>query len=95
MAVRTPIIERIEDALKDGPLSYADLWNRVFPADQFPRRGGTPSRGGPPGSYMALSRAIDKGGFHWNVPEGGTLATRIVYPRKKRSKEGEQHGRRD
>ncbi len=79
---KLPIADRIDAALRNGPLSYTDLWNKVFPSAEFPRRGGTPSRGGPPGSYMALSRAIDKGGFHWKVPEGGTLAIRIVYPRK-------------
>lgn len=82
---KLPIVERIDAALRNGPLSYTDLWNRVFPAVDFPRRGGTPSRGGPPGSYMALSRAIDKYGFKWNIPdEDGTLATRIVYPRNPR-----------
>lgn len=80
-----PIAERIDTALKNGPLHYTDLWDKVFPADDFPRRGGTPSRGGPPGSYMALSRAIDKYGFRWSVPDGQKLAGRIVYPRRKRS----------
>jgi len=79
-----PIRDRIDAALKNGPLCYTDLWNKVFPADLFPRRGGTPSRGGPPGSYMALSYAIDKHGFKWSVPDGGTLATRIVYPRSRK-----------
>lgn len=72
MAKKKPIRDRILSALKSngGRMQYYYLAQAVFPRDQFPRAWGYPTRGGPPGCYMALSRAIDRHGFRIDYPEG-------------------------
>ena len=59
------IRDRIAKAIKDngGRMQYYHLARAVFPIDQFPRAWGRPTRGGPPGCYMVLSRAIREHGF--------------------------------
>jgi hypothetical protein len=65
MSAKRPIKDRITDALKanGGRMQYYHLARAVFPRDQYPRAFSHPTKGGPPGCYMALSRAIDKHGF--------------------------------
>ena len=57
-----PIKDRIITALrKDGNfglMQYYDLALEVFPKDQYPNAWNYPTRGGPPGCYMVLRRAI-------------------------------------
>ena len=57
-----PIRERIREAIINhgdcGFIGYYKLARLVFPKDDFPRAFGSPTRGGPPGCYMVLSRAI-------------------------------------
>lgn len=67
-----PIRERILSALESngGRMQYWHLAKAVFPQDQYPRAWGSPNRGGPPGCYMALSRAIDRHGFRIDYPDG-------------------------
>ena len=60
---------RIDRALKDhgdkhGLIEFSRLATLVFPKDQYPRAGGKPTRGGPPGCFMALSSAIRRYGFY-------------------------------
>ena len=67
-----PIRDRILAALKSngGRMQYYHLARAVFPEDEFPLAWGRPTRGGPPGCYMALSRAIDRHKFRIDYPEG-------------------------
>jgi len=60
-----PIKDRIIAAIQanGGAIGYYDLAHAVFPRDQYPRAFSYPTKGGPPGCYMALSRAIDRHGF--------------------------------
>lgn len=55
-----PILDRIRAAFKPGErrLDYHTLAHRVYPRDQFPNAWGRPTRGGPPGCYMAFSAAL-------------------------------------
>jgi hypothetical protein len=56
---KLPILkDRIRAALAAGELTYADLAYRVFPEEQFPKAFRYQANGGPPGCYMALSRAL-------------------------------------
>jgi hypothetical protein len=50
--------DRIRSALADGQMTYADLAYRVFPEEYFPNAFRYQRNGGPPGCYMALSRAL-------------------------------------
>ena len=52
------IKQRILDALSNGKMTYADLSMKVFPHDKYPKAWNYASNGGPPGCYMALSRAL-------------------------------------
>jgi hypothetical protein len=72
------LIERIDAALADGPISYGDLARQLWPdgeAWSYSRNGG------PPGCYMALSSGIRRGGFPLGMPRNGSNASRLVYPR--------------
>lgn len=76
MGATLGIKERITEALSDGPLPYTQLADTVFPEADFPRAWRCANQGGPPGCYMALSRAIREMGL--SVDRNGH--TRIVYP---------------
>jgi hypothetical protein len=57
----TPLQRRICTALAlhvRGRMSYAELAEALWPPGQHPRAWRYSSNGGPPGCYMALSRAI-------------------------------------
>lgn len=64
---RRHIKERMIGALREhgecGFLPYHELARLVFPSDQYPRAFNYPNGGGPPGCYMALSRAIREHDF--------------------------------
>lgn len=56
-----PIRQRIREAFKpdaDGYMEYPNLARLVFPEDQYPRAFNYQMNGGPPGCYMALSKAL-------------------------------------
>lgn len=62
--------KKIEDRIRDAfikaktiEMSYHALAYFVFPKDQFPRAWRRATGGGPPGCYMALTRAINKMGL--------------------------------
>jgi hypothetical protein len=61
------IKDRIIAALREhgecGFLPYHALAEHVFPRKEYPRAWNYPTRGGPPGCYMVLSRAIREHGF--------------------------------
>jgi hypothetical protein len=65
MGKPAPIRDRIADAIKSagGRIQYYHLARAVFPEDQYPRAWAYPTKGGPPGCYMALSSAIRRYGF--------------------------------
>jgi len=71
MTAKVKIKDRIASAIIDhgggGSLVYHRLARYVFPEDEYPNSWGSPARGGPPGCYMALSRAIHKHGFHMDL----------------------------
>ena len=60
------IKDRILEAIKaeGGSMQYYHLARAVFPVKLYPNAWGSPTRGGPPGCYMVLSRAIREHGFH-------------------------------
>lgn len=66
MASLPHIKDRIATTIKanGGKIGYYELARAVFPEAHYPRAFARPTRGGPPGCYMALSRAINKYGFH-------------------------------
>lgn len=65
-ARRYPIEDRIMAALRatDTRIRYEDLAAAVFPWDHMPRAWRYSSNGGPPGCYMALSRALSRLGIY-------------------------------
>ncbi len=78
---KRPIVDRINDALANGKMSYADLAVEVFPRDEYPWAFYYSSNGGPPGCYMALSAALNRHGFTTFI-KGAGGGQRIVYPKK-------------
>ncbi|RBO54081.1 hypothetical protein DSD19_06365 [Rhodovulum sp. BSW8] len=63
--------------LASGKTEYHALARQVFPGDITPRAWRYSSHGGPPGCYMALSKAIREMGLH----EGFAAHSRYVYPK--------------
>jgi hypothetical protein len=61
-----PIKDRIIAAINaaGGRIQYYHLARAVFPESDYPRAWGYPTKGGPPGCYMALSSAIRRYGFY-------------------------------
>lgn len=72
-----PIKRRIIDALNDhgegGFLPYHELAHLVFPRDAYPRAFQYPTKGGPPGCYMVLSRAIREHEFSISLDGGAVV----------------------
>lgn len=68
-----PIKERIRAALADGPKSYYQTMNEVFPEDQFPRAFRKPTKGGPPGCAFAFGRALRQMGVWESSKEKGRM----------------------
>jgi hypothetical protein len=64
-ATPAKIKDRISAALRanGGTMKYHALMTAVFPRESYPRAYERPTRGGPPGCSMALSRAIREHGF--------------------------------
>lgn len=79
-----PIKERIRRALRvHGDLSFHRLADIVFPESEYPNAGRYAVQGGPPGCYMALSRAVREMELHVSFP-GNIAGHRIVHaPREK------------
>lgn len=74
------LAERIDAALADGPMEFADLAAILYPDKRSHRY---QSNGGPPGCYMALSAGLRRGGFRTTMRANDTLGKRRVYPRTK------------
>lgn len=72
-----PIKGRIEEVLAGGKTDYHALARLIFPDDITPRAWRYSSNGGPPGCYMALSRAIREMGLR----ESFSDHARYVYPK--------------
>lgn len=74
------LVERIDAALNGKPMKYYDLACVLFPDPDAWRK---PTRGGPPGCYIALSAAIRRGNFAvtYEGKFGGT-SFRTIHPRK-------------
>lgn len=69
------LLQRICAAFEDQnarTISYYDLARLVWPKDQYPNAFNYPTRGGPPGCYMWLSRALREHGIHWSLPKNAT-----------------------
>ncbi len=69
MGKQKPIKLRILEAIGNagGVIQYHELARVVFPRDEYPNAWGYPTRGGPPGCYMVLSRAIRVHRFHLDL----------------------------
>jgi hypothetical protein len=78
--MKTPIKDRIAASIRrhGGFIQYHALAEEVFPRDQFPRAWNYPTRGGPPGCYMALSRAISRHGFYIHYPPSSPVVYSLV-----------------
>lgn len=89
---RQPIKDRIIKAINEagGEISYYRLARVVFPQDQYPHAFAYPNRGGPPGCYMALSRAIARHGFSILYPagKGGVVHSTVMMGRALRGEGG-------
>ena len=57
---KVKIKDRIIAALREngGSMVYHELADKVFPLADYPNAWNYPTKGGPPGCYMVLSRAI-------------------------------------
>src|SRR5690606_37853484 len=77
--------ERIDKALAGKPMRYDDLARKLFTNDRAWRH---PTRGGPPGCYMALSAALRRGGFYIKYTGKG-VGGRLVLPRKRPNQSSE------
>lgn len=64
MKIKDRIIKAIREHGDFGFIQYYDLAQHVFPKDQYPNAWNYPTKGGPPGCYMVLSRAIREHGFY-------------------------------
>lgn len=73
------LLERMDAALADGPLTYGDLARRLW--DSRSKAWRYAVQGGPPGCYMALSSGIRRGKFPTSWRQGESSASRLVYPR--------------
>jgi len=81
---KTPILERIDKALAGrSSMSYAQLAEKVFPLDEYPRAWRNAGHGGPPGCYRTLSAALRRGGFDVDL-NGPRPGHRTVHPRRRR-----------
>lgn len=71
------IKDRIIAALRanDGLMVYHKLAEKVFPEADYPNAWNYPTKGGPPGCYMVLSRAIREHGFSMHFGD----AQAVVY----------------
>jgi hypothetical protein len=80
MASKTKIKDRITAALKEngGRMPYWKLADAVFPTDQYPRAWERPTRGGPPGCYMVLSRAIREHGFSMHFGDAKAVVHTVI-----------------
>lgn len=77
MAKAPTLVERMDEALKGGSMSFYDLAMKLYPDSKSWRY---QVNGGPPGCFMALSAAIRRGGFN-DSNRGKGPGQRIVYPR--------------
>lgn len=74
------LLERMDAALLNGPLTYGELARRLW--DPRSKAWRYSSNGGPPGCYMALSSGIRRGRFPTGSHECGQAnASRLVYSR--------------
>lgn len=75
------IKDRIMTALQNngGRLVYWKLAEEVFPKDQYPRAWNYPTRGGPPGCYMVLSRAIREHDFGTHFDSDAPVVYSEIY----------------
>lgn len=75
------LVDQIDEALADGPVSYIDLARKLF---TDPKSWRYAVQGGPPGCYMVLSAALRRGGFTLQMLDRKrSNASRLVYPRSK------------
>lgn len=74
------IKDRISTALSaaGGAMPYWKLAQVVFPEADYPRAWSAPTRGGPPGCYMVLSRAIREHGFSIHFGDAQTVSHSTV-----------------
>ena len=77
-----PIAERIAEAFRGGEaqLPYYEVARRVFPENDFPRAWRYSSNGGPPGCFMALTRALNRIGFEIQYRRDGSRMVRRPSP---------------
>ncbi len=79
--MRPTLKDRIDEALKDGPLLYYDLAERVWPHDKYPNSWRNANHGGPPGLVMTLSFAIRRYGYRTTFTGRGFTCQTTVHPR--------------
>lgn len=62
--MRKPIAVRIAEAYRHG-ITYADLFDAVFPEAEYPKARRSQSHGGPPGACMAFGAALRRMKASW------------------------------
>ena len=72
--IKDRITRAIQEHGSDGFLVYHELADRVFPALDYPNAWNYPARGGPPGCFMVLSRAIREHGFNMYFGDAKAIA---------------------
>lgn len=87
MSGKVKIKDRIVSAIMEHGefvrIEYYALARFVFPRDKYPNAWNHPTKGGPPGCYMVLSRAIMEHEFH--IQYGDSVAASMVSLGKNRS----------
>ena len=69
--IKCRIIDAIKEHGRAGYIQYHKLAELVFPESDFPNAWRKPNRGGPPGCYMVLTRALDRYGFYISLDMEG------------------------
>lgn len=78
---RRPIKERLTAAFNGkNKLAYWQVAEAVFPQEEYPRSWRRPTQGGPPGCYMALTKALNRYGYI--IDESSTAQRTVRRPRE-------------
>jgi hypothetical protein len=94
MADKVKIRDRMIAALRKhgdaGRMPYHRLAEYVFPKEDYPNAWNYPTRGGPAGCYMVLSRAIREHGFWMHHDKNAVVYSTVGLPKGVTSKEGSE-----
>jgi hypothetical protein len=85
MTAKVRIRDRMIAALRQhgdgGQMVYHRLAEYVFPKEDYPNAWNYPTRGGPAGCFMVLSRAIREHGFWMDHDKDAVVYSTVGLPR--------------